>query len=232
MKKWICVLAMVAPGLMTAQDGPSGEDINSAIPIWFGQKVNDIVDAEVRPTQVYSIPLSRGQKLSATLRITSESACLSLNLYGPAKRTVAGSAFGNDELRNGYVCRGSAITWNYEVAAAGTYFIALRPNPGYSGLKYELQVTAEGTPLVTALPTQAGCVAGQVDSITYSLRLLAMNLPDEVNIGGTRICASCTVKPPLYSHITEKLETAMKSGINIEACHDSQGQIFQVKLQR
>lgn len=232
MKQWILALAMVAPGLMTAQDGPSGEDINSAIPIWFGQKVNDIIDSGLKPVQVYSIPLARGQRFSGTARITSEAACIGFNLYGPTKRTVAGTAFDQDELREGSVCRGNAVTWNYEVPAAGTYYVGIRAENRDTGIKYELQVTAEGTPLVTALPTQAGCVTGQVDSITYSLRLLAMNLPDEVTIGGTRLCASCTVKPPLYSHITGKLETAMKSGINVEACHDSQGQIFQVKLQR
>jgi len=103
---------------------------------------------------------------------------------------------------------------------------------GTRAFTYELQATAEGTPLLTALPTQAGCVFGQVDSITYSLRLIAMNLPDEVNIGGTRLCSACTVKPPLYSQMVDKMETALKSGVNIEACQDGQGQIFQVKLQR
>ena len=119
-----------------------------------------------------------------------------------------------------------------DVPAAGTYYIGIRAENRDTGITYELQATAEGTPLLTALPTQAGCVFGQVDSITYSLRLIAMNLPDEVNIGGTRLCSACTVKPPLYSQMVDKMETALKSGVNIEACHDAQGQIFLVKLQR
>jgi hypothetical protein len=226
--KWMCVLTIAASGLVAQE----GNDINSAIPIWFGQTVTDVVDGSVRPLQVYSIALARGQKLTATVRITSGAACFTLNMYGPAKRTLEGSGFNADKLREGYQCRNTASTWDYEVAAAGTYFIAIKPNADWSGVKYELQVTAQGTPLLTALPTKAGCVFGQVDSIVFSLRLLAMNLPDEVVIGGVVLCPTCDVKPPLYSQMVDKLETAMKSGVNVEACHDSQGQLFQIKLQR
>ena len=229
--KWMCVLALTASGLM-AQDGPDGVDINSAIPIWFGQKVNDIIDSSLKPIQVYSIPLARGQKFSATVRITSAAACVALNLFPPSQRSAPGNDFNSGSLAQNSVCAGNAITWNYEVAVAGTYFVGVQAYNGSTGIKYELQVTSEGTPLLTALPTKAGCVAGQVDSITYSLRLLALNLPDEVVIGGITLCSSCAVKAPIYSQMVDKLESALKTGINVEACHDSQGQLFQVKLQR
>ena len=89
MKKWICVLAMVASGLQ-AEDGPDGLDINSAIPIWFGQQVNDVADSQIRQRLVYRIELARGQKFTATARLVDVAdRSWRICLYGPATRTVA-----------------------------------------------------------------------------------------------------------------------------------------------
>jgi len=124
---------MVASALQ-AQDGPNGVDIDSAIPVWFGQKVNDTIDSALKPVQVYSIPLARGQKFTVTTRITSAAACIGLNLHSPAKRTVAGTAFDADEIREGSTCRGNAVTWNYDVPAAGTYYIGIRAENRDTGI--------------------------------------------------------------------------------------------------
>jgi hypothetical protein len=87
-----------------------------------------------------------------------------------------------------------------------------------------------GTPISIPNPPTTGCLTGRVDYITYSLQLIAAGLPDEVSIGGSKACASCTVKPPLYPEISTRLESALKSNVNVEACYDSGGNIFQLKL--
>jgi hypothetical protein len=50
---------------------PDGSDINQAIPIYFGQVINDIIDGKSKPIQVYAIPLSRGQKVTVSADIKS-----------------------------------------------------------------------------------------------------------------------------------------------------------------
>jgi len=226
----------LAVGLpLIAQDDTTGTDIDTAIPIWFGEDVFDTLDSVLRQRLVYKIDLARGQKFSVTANLTGVTPVRDWNvcLFSPTTRSVANFTF----QRN---CRGSALasdgfgdtalTFDYEVPVAGTYFIVMQAfDPSH---KFRLRVTAQGTPLVTALPAQAGCVLGPVDSISYSLRLIAMNLPDEVSIGGTKLCASCAVKAPVYSHIVSKLEFAMQGNLSVEACHDAAGQVFQVKLQR
>ncbi len=95
------------------------------------------------------------------------------------------------------------------VPAAGTYYVTVATNS--VGVSYTLQVTTQGTPQLQANPPQAGCLTGQVDYLTYSLQLIALNLPDTISVGGTQACATCSVKPPLYSQITEKLENSVES---------------------
>lgn len=99
------------------------------------------------------------------------------------------------------------------------------------GVVYNFEVNAHGTPLGVLNPPQAGCLSGQVDSLTYSLQLIAANLPDTISIGGVQACANCTVKPPLYSQIVDKLETALRSNLPVQACYDAGGNIFQISLQ-
>jgi hypothetical protein len=115
------------------------------------------------------------------------------------------------------------------VPAAGTYYVTVAVNN--VGVSYTLQVTTQGTPQLQANPPQAGCLTGQVDYITYSLQLIALNLPDTISVGGTQACATCSVKAPLYSQITEKLETALSRGLPVSACYDAMGNIFQISLQ-
>jgi hypothetical protein len=129
-----------------------------------------------------------------------------------------------------YTNGGRAVSWTYLVPASGTYYVVA--NFGSGSVSYTLQVTTTGTPQLQTLPTQAGCVSGEVDYVTYSLDLIALNLPDQISIGGTASCASgCTFQAPLYSQITEKLEKAMAFNLPVSACYDSTGNIFQVTLQ-
>ena len=51
---------------------PDGTDINQAIPIYFGQTVNDIMDLKTRPVVVYSISLAKGQSFSTLLSKTGQ----------------------------------------------------------------------------------------------------------------------------------------------------------------
>ena len=88
----------------------------------------------------------------------------------------------------------------------------------------------QGTPINVPNPATAGCVTGQVDAITYSLQLIAAGLPDEVSIGGAKLCSSCSVKAPAYKELVDKMESAMGMNVGVSACYDNSGNIFQLKL--
>lgn len=226
----LALFVLAAPGL--AQE-PDGSDIDKAIPIFFGQTVTDIGDRQQVRNKVYKVVLARGQQFSVTANSNTPGRAWWMGLLAPSVRTIssvqdtqrlastAGSFFFNDT---------SGLTFNYQVPVAGTYFVWLQFNS--PGVNYSLRVTAQGTPIAVPNPTTAGCLTGRVDSITYSLQLIAAGLPDEISIGGVRACPACTVKPPLYPEITNRLESALLSGANVEACHDATGNIFQLKLVR
>jgi hypothetical protein len=231
----LSVLAFAAiPGAF-AQPAP-GADISTAIPIYYGQFVNDIGDVHTNPLHVYSVTLAKGQQFSAVLSVAAAqpTAAMQVALFPPTQKSVAdvhwNSATGN--IASGLISGGRSATFSVAtVPVAGTYYVTVAVND--VGVSYTLQVTTSGTPQLQALPTQAGCLSGQVDYITYSLQLIALNLPDTVSIGGAQACASatCIAKPPLYSQITEKLELALRSGLPVQACYDGSGNIFQISLQ-
>lgn len=189
--------------------------------------MNDVVDRAVAPVKVYKINLASGQRVA--VRVTTSGNGWQLGVYAPTLRTI--NSVNNENRIYVSVNRGpGAEEYVYQVPAAGSYYVGIIGNG--TGINYALLVTAEGTPLAVPNPTTAGCLAGKVDSILYSLQLIAAGLADEVTIGGQRACANCVVKPPLYPEIVTRLESALKSGVNVEACHDSAGGIFQLKLLR
>lgn len=211
--------------------GQTGTDINQAIPIYFGQTINNTIDRTTLPAQVYSLTLAKGQGISATVTSANgQTPTWSFLLAGPGLTTIAGVYCSNSN----FVAQGScestsaASTFNYQVAAPGTYYVVLVTFS--AGTAYQLQVTAQGTPIVTPNPAQAGCLTGQINSITYSLQLIAAGLPDTVSIGGTQLCPFCTVKPPAYPALVEKMEKAMGLGVGVSACYDATGNIFQLTL--
>ena len=225
----LLMAALTVPSKLAAQ-GPDGSDINKAIPIYFGQVVNDIGDRATAYIRVYSITLARGQRISVTMT-TSVNATFEAGLYTPDKRTVNACGYGcrKDGVVAGQdTSNGRSVSFDYQVAAAGTYY--LYASFGGTGISYSLQVLAQGTPIAVPNPSTAGCIRGAVDYITYSLQLIAVGLADELSIGGTKVCGSCTVKAPLYPEIVNRIENALRSKVNAEACYDATGNIFQIKL--
>jgi len=221
----------VATTALMAQ-APDGTDINKAIPIIFGQTVSDIGDGKTAPGRIYSINVAKGQLITAILTVPNgqPSASMEMGLLPPTVKTLNGCFWGCNKpsIQGDYVNPGRTVTWNYQVAAAGTYYVEV----GFAstGVNYNLQVTATGTPLAVPNPPTAGCLNGRVDYMTYSLQLIGVGLADEVSIGGLKACATCTVKQPQYTEVVSRLENAMRSKLNVEACYDSTGNIFQVKL--
>jgi hypothetical protein len=212
----LALLLFAVPAL--AQE-PDGSDIDKAIPIFFGQTVTDIGDRQQVPKKVYKVVLARGQQFSVTASSSAPNKRWWLGLLAPNVRSVNAIQDGQVIARafNSWVGE-NGLTYTYQVPAAGTYFVLLEFDS--TGVNYSLRVTAQGTPIAVPNPTTAGCLTGRVDSITYSLQLIAAGLPDEISIGGVRACPACTVKPPLYPEITNRLESALLSGANVEACHD------------
>jgi hypothetical protein len=218
--------ALAIPGRMAAQL-PTGTDINQAIPIYFGQMITDLGDKNTIPTKVYSIVLAKGQQVSGTL--TSSGHTVGLGLYPPTALTIVGCNYG---CINGSVAGQAAVndagSFTYTASVSGTYYV--KASFGDVGETYTLEVNAVGTPITTPLPTQAGCLTGQVDYLTYSLQLISAGLPDSASIGGTQMCSTCTVKPPAYPEIVSKMETSIGLGATVSACYDSTGNIFQITL--
>jgi hypothetical protein len=223
--------ALSVPEHLAAQL-PAGTDINSAIPIYFGQTITDLADVKTIPIKVYSMTLAKGQQVSAAL--TSPQGEVRLVLFPSTMLSVEGCGY-NTACNTGFVANGGpsgggagSSTLTTTIASSGTYyFVALF---GLVGTNYTLQVNSVGTPIVTPLPTQAGCLTGQVDYLTYSLQLISTGLPDTASIGGTQMCSTCTVKPPAYPEIVSKMETSIGLGATVSACYDSTGNIFQITL--
>lgn len=223
----ILAITLCHPSLWA--QGPSGNDISEAIPIYFGQKVQDLGDSSLIPHRVYKLTLARGQSITVTATY-SAAECGNIYLLAPTATSVKSFTPAQNLAEDDINCR-TAGSYTYQSVAAGTYFIYLFFETG-KGITYTLQVTATGTPIAVPNPQSAGCLSGKVDSITYSLQYIALGLPDEVTIGGTRACTTCATKPPLYPEISSRLESAMNSGGNVEACFDASGNIFQLKLLR
>jgi hypothetical protein len=214
---------MTLAAIPSACFGQDGTDISQAIPIYFGETINDTVDKNTRPNQVYSIAVAKGQQLAITG--TSNVGNWGIYLYDSNTHTIINAGGG---IANNYNSQG--ITVNYTAATAGVYYIAVEVfSNSPAAATYKLQVTAQ-TIIPVANPVQAGCVTGQVDYISYSLQLIAAGLPDTASVGGTQLCASCTVKPPAYPLLVEKMEKAMGMGVGVSACYDNNGNIFQLKL--
>ncbi len=218
--------AFAVPAHLAAQL-PTGLDINTAIPIYFGQIINDLGDSNTIPTKVYSITLAKGQQVSGTL--TSPGNRIRLDLYPPTALTVVGcnySCSAPGSLADAVASNATSVSTT--IATSGTYYF--KASFGDVGTNYSLQVKAVNAPIVSPLPTQAGCLTGQVDYLTYSLQLISAGLPDTASIGGTQMCNSCTVKPPAYAEIVSKMETSIGLGATVSACYDSTGNVFQITL--
>lgn len=206
---------------------PDGSEINKAIPYAFGQIATGIGDPQFNPPFiVYSLDLARGQQITASANKVSGSGSVGIALLKPSALTVR-SAYNNNDIAAGYTgCCNPSI--NYLVPAAGKYYIVVFFFG--SSTTYQMSATSAGTPISVPNPATSGCLSGRVDYITYSLQRIASGLPDEVSIGGNRACASCTVKAPGYPEIADRLESAVRNNVNVEACYDSSGNIFQIKI--
>lgn len=203
-----------------------GSEINKAIPYSVGQIASGIGDPQSNPPFiVYSLDLARGQQVSATANVAGGSGRVGIALLKPTALTVR-SASGNDFAAGYAGCCNPSL--EYLVPAAGKYYIVV-----YflnSSTNFQMSAKTSGTPIVVANPAVSGCLSGRVDYVTYSLQRIASGLPDEVSIGGNRACASCTVKAPGYLEIADRLESAVRNNVNVEACYDSSGNIFQIKI--
>ena len=230
------LLLGVAFNAQLAAQGPNGTDINKAIPIYFGQTITDIGDGSTNPIQVYSIALSKGQSvtlLASKLAGGNSGGTWTLSLLRPGVTTVKALQSSDVLACRGHYCNdgsntAQAQTFTYLVSASGLYYAVLQFDS--TGMNYSFVTTAQGTPIAVPNPPSAGCLTGRVDYLTYSLQLIATGLADEVSIGSQKACATCTVKAPLYPEIVTRLENALRSKLNVEACYDSTGSIFQIKL--
>jgi uncharacterized protein (TIGR03437 family) len=81
-------------------------------------------------------------------------------------------------------------------------------------------------------PILKGCITGLVDYITYPIAGLPFGQPNDLSIGGTDLCPTCTIRTPLYSEFVKPMEIALKRGKTIKACYDENGIIYQVTIQQ
>ncbi len=221
------IVAMVLPGAFAQV--PDGKDIATAIPYSIGQVATGIGDSATTPRVVYAVKLAKGQTINVAAVRTSQANGLGLSLLTPQALTVATARF-PESVADSKGCCDTNTQIDYLVPATGTYYIVVFFQAGVTG--FQMIAKSTGTPISIPNPTTSGCVTGKVDYITYSLQQIAAGLPDELSIGGSKVCATCTAKPPLYPEISNRLESALKLNVNVEACYDSAGNIFQIKLVR
>ena len=79
-------------------------------------------------------------------------------------------------------------------------------------------------------PPGTNCLSGAVDYVTFSLQNKASRLADEISIGGTKLCADCKLKPPLFGGFAERLEAARLDGLNVDVCYDEYGTLNYLRM--
>jgi hypothetical protein len=209
---------------------PSGSDVNTAIPIYFQEMVNDLGDKNTAPLKVYSITLAKAQQISATLSVPSTApvAALDLELWAPGTTSVANCTYNrcNPSLPEQVSSGAHSVSVTYTASAAGVYYVLVAF--GSISVNYTLEVTTPTPP--PPLACNGGNLSGQVDYITYSLTLVAAGLPDSASVGGTQLCSTCPIKPPQYPQIAEKMESAMSLNVPVSLCYDGTGNILQITL--
>jgi hypothetical protein len=222
--------AVVVVGDRASAQLPSGSDVNSAIPVYFQQVVNDLGDVKTAPLKVYSITLSKNQQIAGTLSVaaTAPSAALDIELWGPGTTTLANCTFNrcNPTLGNQVSNSAHSVSFTYTASADGVYYVLVAFNS--NSVNYTLEVTTKTPPVPAAC--NGGNLSGQVDYITYSLTLIAAGLPDSASVGGTQLCPTCTIKAPQYPDIAQKMETAMGMNLPVSLCYDGTGNILQITL--
>jgi hypothetical protein len=225
----ILAAVLVAGDCLNAQL-PSGSDVNTAIPIYFQQMVNDLGDVKTAPLKVYSITLSKNQQIAATLSVaaTAPTANLDIELWGPGTTTLANCTYNrcNPTLAYQVAPNTHSVSFSYTASADGVYYVLT--SFGSNTVNYTLEVTTKTPPVPPAC--NGGNLTGQVDFITYSLTLIAAGLPDSASVGGTQLCPTCTIKAPQYPDIAQKMETAMGLNLPVSLCYDGTGNILQITL--
>ena len=224
-KRLFVVCALLAIPVIAQM--PDGSDIGKAIPIYFGQVAAGIGDNVTQPQVVYAVTLAKGQQMTFAANRTTSAGSMQMQVLRPTAATVASASNGDVAVNNVGVGAGTSAT--YLVPIAGTYYVVLRFLT--TGVGYQLTIKSQGTPINVPNPPVNSCLTGQVDYITYSLQLIAEDLPDTISIGGVQACNTCQVKPPAYSQIVQKMESALKSNLPVSACYDANGNIFQITLQ-
>jgi hypothetical protein len=206
---------------------PDGSDISKAIPIYFGQVAAGIGDKVTQPHVVYAVNLAKGQQM--TFAANSTTGVMQMEVLRPSAVTVESAKGADVAVSNISIGAGGGNSADYLVPNAGTYYVVLSFLS--TGVGYQVTLKSQGTPINVPNPPTTGCLSGQVDYLTYSLQLIAAELPDTISIGGVQACATCPVKPPAYSQIVGKMESALKANLPVQACYDSGGNIFQITLQ-
>jgi hypothetical protein len=224
------IAAVVTGGRAKAQL-PSGTNENTAIPIYFQEMYNDMIDVKSAPLRVFSITLSKGQQISATMSLapTAPAVNLEIQLWSPGQTGLGNCSYNgcSGALAGGIVGSTRSVSiQNYTASVSGVFYITVATFG--ESVNYTLEVT---TPTPPPPPScSGGNLSGQVDYITYSLNLIAAELPDSASIGGTQLCSTCSVKAPQYPQIAEKMETAMGLNVPVSVCYDGSGNILQITL--
>jgi uncharacterized protein (TIGR03437 family) len=115
--------------------------------------------------------------------------------------------------------------------ATGNYIMTIGMNGTVSkSAIVSVKGPGDGTIASVGLPDGEKCVSGQVNYVTFSLQQKVSGLADEASIGGTKLCATCELKPPIYGDFAARLESARIEGLNVDACYDTYGTMNFVRM--
>ena len=115
-------------------------------------------------------------------------------------------------------------------SASGDTPVTLTVSGQTTNTTVAVEEAATALPTPVKAPPLIGCVTGQVDSVSYVSSRLSYGQAEQLSIGGTVLCATCTVKPPLFPEFAVRLESALRRKKNVKACYDETGQIYQLMI--
>src|ERR1700683_4205673 len=153
MKRFQFALALIAltvgAGRRANAQLPSGTNENTAIPIYFQEMYNDMIDVKTAPLRVFSITLSKAQQVSATMSLapTAPAVNLELQLWGPGQTNLGNCSYqGCSGALAGGVVGGtrSASIMNYTASVSGVFYLTVATNG--ESVNYTLEVNTPTLP--------------------------------------------------------------------------------------
>ena len=185
--------------------GGDGASMAAAIPVPLGGSVRAIGDSKLFPGGIFfrsHVPAN----VDALFKVTMDNsgAMLYFLLVSPNAQfdpprsdgilRWVGPNMGKSEIR-------------YSTPIEGDYCLWVKPSG--TGERLTVEVKALGVPPAELPLVESNCFVAPVTAMKCSIWSVPFRLAHEVELGGTRLCAKCNLKPPVLPGLAEKLESSL-----------------------